>query len=508
MGWLKKVTKAITKPIVKLVNHIPGGKYITGSEQNRQKNLYNAAVAEYNNYAVAAQSNIDNFSRQLNEAMGHLESLNHQRQQHAQQSTQLQGYVDQYQRGMQNLEQHKMNLGNEANALQETFENFKNKAPNLAGKISEVQKLPNNFRQMFESVLQQKERLRGLSEDEASGEIKKYHQSVEDLKKHRQDTENNIRKSLDEITKEHAGLSQERANLESRLHSYSGMQNRLLQESEHFNNTRSRLENIIKNYQNGGQRLESEYNNYQAQANSLNNQLEDYSRSAQTHLETLANAANFRAGKLKKASFNTGIIRGLGTAALTFGLGSYLTPAATASGTAGAASTAANSSSLLTSLGSGLKFIAPMAGMAGYMGAMNRTRGLGGLERVNLIENRENYNHNLGGLTNPGTRYDKIGLPELGGLKQSLSHFNMPILPKLQDLPKLSESLGKIVAPNEIENLGLGLPQMTSADGKKYSSEVLYDLDFLKKLKKVSKNLGVPYLRRNNAANNSRIAYA
>ncbi|WP_341790172.1 hypothetical protein [Rickettsia endosymbiont of Polydrusus tereticollis] len=87
----------------------------------------------------------------------------------------------------------------------------------------------------------------------------------------------------------------------------------------------------------------------------------------------------------------------------------------------------------------------------------------------------------------------------------------MPTVPKLQDLPKLEESLGKITALGDLNNLSLGLPQMTSADGKKYSSEVLYDLDFLKKLKKVSRSLGTPYLRGNtnyNQNSRSNIAYA
>jgi len=514
-GFFKKPFKAIVGAVSK---YVPGGKYLTGREVERQKFHYNAALNEYNNYTSEAQRNIDNFSHQLNESMGRLQSIEQQKQHHAQNSYQLQSHVDRYQQGMQSLEQHKMNLGNEANALHAVFENFKSKAPQLAGKISEIQKLPVNFQQMFEGVTQQKERLRGLTEDEAGGRLAKYHQSVEDLKKHRQETENNIRKQLDEITQQHSGLSSERANLENRLHSYSQVQNRLLGETEHFNNTRSQLENIIKNYQNEGQRLDNEYRGYQSQAESLNNQLNSYSSNAQTHLDNLANTANFRAGKLKKASFNTGALRGLALTALTFGAGSLLTPAVAAGGTTGAAASASGvaasgattfGSSLLGSLGSGLKFIAPMAGIAAYMGAMNRTKGLGGLERTNLRENIRDHSNSLAAtIGNKGFSYDKIGLPELGGLKQSLSHFNMPSIPKVQDLPKLSESLGKITALGDLENLSLGLPQMTSADGKKYSSEVLYDMDFLKKLKKVSKNLGVPYLRGAGSNIRGNIAYA
>jgi|GEM_PF-3104554 len=517
MGLLKK----ITKPLVKLVDHVvPGGRYLTGSEQSRQNRLYQGALNEHNNYASQAQNNIENFSRQLNEAMGRLESLSHQRQQHAGQSVQLQGGVEQYQRGMQSLEQHKMTLGNEANALYELFENFKSKAPNLANKISEVQKIPVNFNQMFDNVLQRKETLRGLTEDEAGGEIRRYRGDVENLKKSRAEMEQNIRKSMDEIVRNHAELGGERDTLENRLNSYGYAQNRLLQEADHFSGVRGQLETIIKNYQNEGTRLENEYNSSRSHAENLNNQLEDYSRNAQAHLENLANTVGFRAGKLQKASSNTGILRGLALAASTYGVGSYLAPAAAASGGAaggasataggsGAAATSAASfgNSLLSSIGTGLRYAAPVVGMAGYMGAMNRMRGVIGLERVNLRENLGNYSNSLGGLTNRASGYDKIGLPDLGVLKQSLSHFGMPTVPKLQDLPKLSESLGKVVNPTDVESLGLGLPQMTSADGKKYSSEILYDMDFLKKLKKVSRYLSSPYLR-SNAAGNNRVAYA
>jgi len=227
MGLFKK----ILKPVVKLVDHVvPGGRYLTGSEQSRQNRLYQGALNEHNTYALQAQSNIDNFGRQLNEAMGRLESLNQQRQQHAQQSVVLQTHAEQYQRGMQNLEQHRMTLGNEANALYELFENFKSKAPGLAGKISEVQKIPVNFNQMFDSVLQRKESLRGLTEDEAGGEIRRYRGDVENLNKSRAEMEQNIRKSMDEIVRNHTELGGERSILENRLNSYGYAQNRLLQE--------------------------------------------------------------------------------------------------------------------------------------------------------------------------------------------------------------------------------------------------------------------------------------
>ena len=510
-----KTIKAVARPALKLVDHLGGG-YLTGSKQARQKRLYNDTLSEHNNYLSQAQNNINDFGSRLNEAMGQLASLDRQRQQHAQQSVQLQGHTEQYQREMQGLEQHRMNLGSEANALFELFENFKSKAPSLASKISEVQKLPINYDGMLKTVLERRDSLRGLNEEEAGGEIKRYRADVENLKKSRQEMEASIRRSMDEIVRSHAELGSERNTLESRLNSYGHAQNRLLQESDRLDGARSNSEAVIKNYQSEGTRLENEYNSSRIRAESLNNELTNYTNNAQSRLESLANAAASRAGKLQKASFNTEIFRGLALAGLTFGLGSYLAPAAgssgaaasgaaTAGGTATTGAAAAGSASsfwasLLSSLGSGLKFVAPMAGVAAYMGSMNQMRGLGSLKQVDLREDRENYGNDLAAFRNSGTSFDKIGLPELGNLKQSISHFGMLNVPSLQELPKLGESIGKIVAPSGLEINGLGLPQMTSADGRKYSSGVLYDMDmdFIRKLKKTSKWLGTPYLRNMN----------
>ncbi|WP_342270047.1 hypothetical protein [Rickettsia endosymbiont of Orchestes rusci] len=166
---------------------------------------------------------------------------------------------------------------------------------------------------------------------------------------------------------------------------------------------------------------------------------------------------------------------------------------------------------MLGSLGTGLQYAAPLLGIGHYINMMNKGKSLGGLERTILDGGGAGGYNNSASLGQYGLFGNKTAIPELGGLKQSLSHFNMPTIPKIQDLPQLGESLGKITSLGDLETLNLGLPQMTSADGKKYSSEVLYSADFLKKLKKVSHKLGVPYLKGNIAAANnkrSNIIYA
>ncbi|ABV76355.1 hypothetical protein [Rickettsia rickettsii] len=84
----------------------------------------------------------------------------------------------------------------------------------------------------------------------------------------------------------------------------------------------------------------------------------------------------------------------------------------------------------------------------------------------------------------------------------------MRSVPRLKDLPPLRASLGKITSLKDIEGLTLGLPSMTVAIGKKYNHEVLYNSDFLKKLKKVSRKLATPYLTANTSLNSRVMNYA
>jgi hypothetical protein len=157
------------------------------------------------------------------------------------------------------------------------------------------------------------------------------------------------------------------------------------------------------------------------------------------------------------------------------------------------------SASIFGSLATGFKYAAPTLGIATYLNNANGGQNLRGFERMNLGATGNLGAADLSHIARYGLGNSKVAIPELGGLKQSLSHFDMPTLPKLKDLPQLNEALGKIVSIKDIEGLSLGLPSMTSASGRKYSSEVLYNSDFIKKLKKVSRRLAVPYLKQNPA---------
>lgn len=61
--------------------YIPGGRYITGADTARQKQLYNESRDRYGNYASEAQATINNLSQQLQQAQQVLRSLEEQQYQ-------------------------------------------------------------------------------------------------------------------------------------------------------------------------------------------------------------------------------------------------------------------------------------------------------------------------------------------------------------------------------------------------------------------------------------------
>ncbi|WP_341757059.1 MULTISPECIES: hypothetical protein [unclassified Candidatus Tisiphia] len=424
---------------------------------------------------------------------------------------QLNQYASQYDSGLKNIESQRARLASSAGQLKQSFESLKQKAPALEARMREVEQLPGVFQNLYDRVAQQKESLRGLTEEEAGSAIAKHQQDVESLKKQRQAIEEKIRYFMGDITREHRNISMEKAELENQLANYQASQERLLQDTSNFDQARHQLTSMIeqcKEYQTIEEQIAADYAERQKYVASLQNQLNSYSESAQKQLDSYAHDVKWRAGKLQKSASITGLIQGAGIGALTFGAGMLVgglggAGAAGAAGATGAVgtATAAGGSSMLGQIGFGMKCLAPLLGIGHYMNTSNIIPNLrGGIEQVDLANNHQ-YDGMSGNLEQMA-RYGPSGLAktqvaELGGLKQAVEHFNMRSVPRLEDLPQLSESLGKIVSLKDIEGLTLGLPSMTAASGKKYNYEVLYDDEFIKKLKKVSKKLGTPYLNPN-----------
>ncbi|MFU7503121.1 MAG: hypothetical protein ACE1S7_07020 [Candidatus Tisiphia sp.] len=127
--------------------------------------------------------------------------------------------------------------------------------------MREVEQLPSVLN-LYDRVAQQKESLRGLTEEEAGSAIAKHQQDVESLKKQRSETESKIRHSMDSITKEHQQLTGEKVNLGYQLANYQSQQNRLLHETSNFDNARQQLLSMIEQYKQEQNRQEQITANY------------------------------------------------------------------------------------------------------------------------------------------------------------------------------------------------------------------------------------------------------
>lgn len=489
--------KSVQKGVRGAVNTLPGGRYLTGDAANRQKRLYREAEAGYENYKNQAQSQIESMSRALEQSKQNLLHLEQQKYYHHTSGQQLGSHVGQYESTLSNLERQKSAMAAEGVGLEKAAAAFKAKAPDLADKIGEVEKLPAIFEKLYETTLQQKERLKGLTEEEAAVHIKKHKSDVELLKKQREETEEKIKRAMAEITTEHGNLTAEKSTLEQSLERYKYGQDRLLQENSIFEQQRSQLQRMLQDYMNEQSRIEGEYGNLQSKVSSEEVALKDYITSAEKQLGSLGDHAEWRAGKYKREAKTTGIAQGIGLTlgglALGGGLSRFAGDFITKAGLSGAYTSTPMLGTILSGLGSGISTLAPLLGIGTYLNNTNRAA-KAGIERGNLSEYAGGTT-NLGQIARYGLSAPKVTIPELGGLKQSLSHFNLPMLPSLKELPSLAESLGKIISLKDIEGLSLGLPSITSASGKKYNTEVLYNPDFIKKLKKVSRGLAVPYLK-------------
>ncbi|WP_440617638.1 hypothetical protein [Cysteiniphilum sp. 6C5] len=74
----------------------------------------------------------------------------------------------------------------------------------------------------------------------------------------------------------------------------------------------------------------------------------------------------------------------------------------------------------------------------------------------------------------------KVPIPELGNMRQSLQHFGLPTLPKLDDLPNLNSTLGRVAESPEY----LGVPKVSSMLAKKFGNLAYLNPDLLKVVNK------------------------
>ena len=424
--------------------------------------------------------------------------------------------------------------------------------------VREYEGASRSLQDAYRQALQRKEDFRGLAvEDLDIGVVKEFEEIPGKLKAKREQAERDIEEQLKAVTFEHGKLESERGRLKRSMQDYQGRElglryrgqelsklggaiqseiSQLESLKEGYKTKVSRHEGDIRRYgeeregfikeregfvkeqekfakeQEGfakeQERFAGEYGTRQKRIEldiqklkSVDKEIEDQRRSLGIHRSQYEGEV----ADLKEKISSTNLISGIaqfGAAALTGGL-----------------------------LGGGLKALGAPAFISKGVGDVAKVYGLiKGLSTATSIPNipglsdfqGKGIEAGLGGLGGGLERYlkqnlstpsslssfsptpissgylgtqPKVNVPELGNLPQSLEHFGMPMLPKLAQLPKLQEALGKVVSKKDIESLTLGLPRMASGRGKTYTSAVLYDPSFLKKLKRVSRAAGKPYLK-------------
>ncbi len=459
--------------------------WLTGSDSPRQKRNYNAAVDRYHNYAAEAQRTVDSMTQSLQQSLQSLQGLEQQKYFSELRAGQLRGQVGEYETALSRLTQRQASATSDAESLKAAVEGFKSQVPAMEGRISELETMPSSVQRLFELVSAQKERLRGLSAEEAGREITNYKQEVERLKQERAQTEQRMQAAMADITSRHQSLTGEKTALEGKLESYKLKQEQLLQESSGFAEQKNALQRVIGEYNQQQEQLGQQYTSHKANAEQQEKQLQDYLTASQQQLDALGGDVGFSAGKYKQGARLTGLVQGLALAGVGIGAGNMLK--------LGGKMLGGGLGGTLGSVASGVKAMGLLGGLSHYLSAANAGNRLGNTERLTLEQAAGSGN--LAGLAGRGLSSPRQAIPELGNLQQALQHFNLPSVPKLKDLPQLREALGKITSLQDIEGLTLGLPAMTSASGKKYSAAVLYNPDFIKKLRKLSYGIAMPYLR-------------
>jgi hypothetical protein len=372
------------------------------------------------------------------------------------------------------LEERGSKLAEQAAPLGERLQALTEEAKKVGGE--NLKALADQFQQQYKAVEANKERLKGVSFESAPELFLKHQQMVKALGTLRQQTEGTLKSrhqelseshrkvttELSRLQKDYQGMEEENLHirrgqekLERKKHSVTAYQNMLEPELKKFGQEQEAFKaeaEGLKAFQGKLTDLEQSYATKKQEAeklqqelsgtNAYQNQLVSRLKGLQQDVESHAQRYQERAGMA--ALLNAGL-----TGLATMGVGSAL-------GVGGA----------LLKLGTGL----------GVFGAFNSAKGeiQKNLQKfANLTDIPAEEYARMGGIPDwnktPLNRIDfksrvfdtKVKMPELGGLAQSIKHFDMPTLPTLEELPTLSDALGKIRPLEEVLNLGV-LPGSTA----------------------------------------------
>ena len=479
------------------------------NQLNGLTNDYNTSSGDLQNF-IGSMRNLEQFKNQdfsnKNQSLGDMFSRLSQHQSELGNVGQgLQNKTNEYQNKLSGFNTQKAQLESGYNTLQENFNAFTSQAPRLEEDIKNYNAMPKRFEEAYKALVSRKARLSGFNEDEMSGEVRQFKADVENLKRERGDTERKLKDTYELVTQQRGNLTRDRDLLTRDVEKHRDKEQDLklqriglegdqrlisdninffkMQEDQHVREEernkqlaellkvemakfqqeqeaqRLEVQNRVKGLKNLEESIGATKNSYNTARSEYESALGDYGRASIFSSITNAGLGALGGGLLGGSALGGSIGLTGGTGALVGGALAHQ----------------------LSQMFDQSTFKKIMEG-----GNFEEAPTVQPIGSIADIINRARYAHTpiSGGLLGNAPH---VNIPEMGNLLQAIRHFDMPTIPNIQDLPQLSDALGKLVSGSDIEGLTLGLPTLRGRDGKGFNHAVLYDPSFLRKLKKVSK---------------------
>lgn len=440
------------------------------------------------------------------------------------------------------LSQHQEKLKNFDSKRQQIlpeFQQFEEAFKAIQGKGQYAGELGKQYDAQKAQVKASRDKLEGLFQEDDPKAFREHALQFQDLLKFRGKASSELKKIQSENEGAYPDLQLKHANLSKALNDLLPEYEHLKAEDTNIREA-SKLQARIKDIEQQHSRFKDEElpllkQNAQAKQGKLKEALEQLSTSltgkkaqmeeknallqslqqqgANLHSSIQSNQQRLEGAISKhKNKAQMGALLGAAIVALaTWGAGSYLGGAGGLTGLAGKAGTATTSGlgggSLATSIGTGVTsaieyapLITGLAQFTNHMGHIGKVtekltdQQQAAFEAVGLdpaVMDLANYKINdlknidyVKGLRHIEKLEDvyksKVPIPELGNIRQSLQHFGLPTLPKLDDLPNLNSTLGRVAESPEY----LGAPKVSSMLAKKFGNLAYLNPDLLKVVNK------------------------
>lgn len=496
---------------------------ITGERASRQKATRTAELLgqERNNLA-AANAKASAQQKRLRQMLGELSGLDKQQKTLARdyktklktlesEEHHLKDMGERYSETVRGLEAKNKRLQTYKSQLEERGAKLEGRSASLEGKLkeigegakkiddTEIKTLAEQFQQKYAAAETSREKLKGVSRETSPELFSRHQKLVKELGALRKNTESAIKAKHAGLSETHQKIAQELNSLQKdyqdveleKTHIQRGAE-KLARKKEHNDTYQSLLEPALamfsksqeafkkeaqglKAFQQKVGDLEKSYTAKKGEAealqkemkgtNALQDQLvarlnalqEELGFHAQRYQERAGRAGLFKAGLVGLAAMGGGAALGVGggVANLAAGLGVF---------------------GVLNNMKNDVN--KNLQKFGAYSDFAAQSYGTGGIPDWNRTPlNRVDFKSRV---------FDtKVKMPEFGGLAMSIKHFEMPTLPKLSELPSLSDALGKIRSLEDIGNLGV-LPGSTARSPNRslLNPQLMQTLQSLMKSKK------------------------